>query len=56
MVWLFERTVEFAAWVAMIVAWVSAVVAAVWLVLSLWLGRRNVEGQRRGDAVQAPPA
>ncbi len=36
MVWLFERTVEFAAWVAMIVAWVSAVVAAVWLVR--WFG------------------
>lgn len=32
MLWLFERTVEFAAWVAMIAAWLSAVLAAVWLV------------------------
>jgi hypothetical protein len=36
MQWLFERTVEIAAWVAMIVAWVSAVLAAVWLVR--WFG------------------
>jgi hypothetical protein len=32
MAWLFERTTEFAAWVALIVAWVSAVLALVWLV------------------------
>lgn len=38
------------------IAFTAAPLAAVWLVLSLWLGRRYVEGQRRGDAVQAPPA
>ena len=32
MQWLFERTIEIAAWVAMIVAWVMGVLAAVWLV------------------------
>lgn len=36
MQWLFERTIEIAAWVAMIVAWISAVLAAVWLVR--WFG------------------
>jgi O-antigen/teichoic acid export membrane protein len=36
MLWLFERTVEFAAWVAMIVAWIAAVTAAIWLVR--WFG------------------
>jgi hypothetical protein len=36
MQWLFERTIEIAAWVAMIVAWISAVLAAVWLVQ--WFG------------------
>lgn len=34
--WLFERTIEIAAWVAMILAWVLAVLAAVWLVR--WFG------------------
>lgn len=29
--WFFERTVECAAWVAMIVAWASAGLAAYWL-------------------------
>ena len=37
------------------IALTAAPLAAVWLVLSLWLGRRYVEGQRRGDAVHAPP-
>jgi hypothetical protein len=36
MAWLFERTIEIAAWVAMIVAWVSAVLAVKWLVQ--WFG------------------
>ena len=30
--WLFERTIELAAWAAMIAAWVSAVIAVWWLV------------------------
>jgi hypothetical protein len=30
MAWLFERTIECAAWVAMIVAWVSAVLGVYW--------------------------
>lgn len=34
--WLFERTIEIAAWVAMIVAWVSAVLAGMWL--AQWFG------------------
>lgn len=38
------------------IAFTAAPLAAVWLVLSLWLGRRYVEGQRRGVAVHAPPA
>lgn len=36
MQWLFERTIEIAAWVAMIVAWVLAVLSAIWLVR--WFG------------------
>jgi hypothetical protein len=36
MAWLFERTIELAAWVAMIVAWVCAVLAAIWIVR--WFG------------------
>ena len=36
MTWLFERTIEFAAWVAMIVAWISAVVMVRFLLL--WFG------------------
>ena len=36
MTWLFERTTEFAAWVALVVSWVSAILALVWLVK--WAG------------------
>jgi hypothetical protein len=36
MTWLFERTIELAAWVAMVVAWVAAVLAAIWIVR--WFG------------------
>jgi len=36
MAWLFERTVEFAAWVAMVVAWISAVICVMWLIR--WFG------------------
>jgi len=36
MAWLFERTIEVAAWIAMIAAWVSAGFAATWLVR--WFG------------------
>jgi AAA family ATP:ADP antiporter len=38
------------------IALTAAPLAAVWLVLSLWLGRRYVEGQRQGNAVHTPPA
>ena len=38
--WLFERTIEIAAWVAMIVGWISAVLAAIWLVR--WFGTIGV--------------
>jgi hypothetical protein len=41
MQWLFERTIEIAAWVAMLVAWVAAVLAAVWLVK--WFGTINTD-------------
>jgi amino acid transporter len=41
MQWLFERTIEIAAWVAMIVAWISAVLAAVWLIR--WFGTLNTD-------------
>jgi hypothetical protein len=36
MAWLFERTIEVAAWIAMIAAWVSAGFAVTWLVR--WFG------------------
>lgn len=36
MAWLFERTVECAAWVAMIVAWASFALAVYWFVR--WCG------------------
>jgi len=36
MAWLFERTIEVAAWIAMILAWVSAGLAVMWLVK--WCG------------------
>lgn len=38
------------------IALTAAPLAALWLVLSLWLGRRYVEGQRHGSAVQATSA
>lgn len=41
MSWLFERTVECAAWVAMIVAWVSAALAVWWLMR--WCGTLQTE-------------
>ncbi len=41
MAWFFERTVECAAWVAMIVAWVSLGLAVVWLVR--WCGTLQTE-------------
>ena len=33
MAWLFERTIEYAAWILMIVSWVSAVLMVRWLLL-----------------------
>ena len=36
MTWLFERTIELAAWVALTVAWIAAVLAAIWIVK--WFG------------------
>jgi hypothetical protein len=48
MLWLFERTIEIAAWVAMIVGWVAAVLAAVWLVR--WFGTIGTDpSDRWGD-------
>jgi hypothetical protein len=41
MTWLFERTIECAAWVAMIVAWVAAVITVYWLVQ--WFGTLRTE-------------
>lgn len=35
MAWLFERTVEVAAWVAFVAAWVSVVLAIYWFYLFL---------------------
>jgi hypothetical protein len=45
--WLFERTIEIAAWVALIMAWVSAVLTAVWLVR--WCGTLGYDAQPWGD-------
>jgi hypothetical protein len=36
MAWLFERTIEVAAWVAMIAAWIAAVLMVKWFVQ--WVG------------------
>lgn len=41
MAWLFERTVEVAAWMAMIVAWVSGGLAVYWIVQ--WFGTLQTE-------------
>lgn len=41
MAWLFERTVELAAWIAMIVAWISFGLAIYWLVR--WCGTLQSE-------------
>jgi len=41
MAWLFERTIEVAAWIAMVVAWVSAGLAVFWLVK--WCGTLQLD-------------
>ena len=41
MAWLFERTVECAAWMAMLVSWASAALAVVWFVQ--WCGTLQTE-------------
>lgn len=41
MAWLFERTVEAAAWVAMLVAWASLGLAIYWL--AQWFGSLKTE-------------
>jgi hypothetical protein len=41
MAWLFERTIEVAAWLAMIVAWVSAGLAVFWFVK--WCGTLQLD-------------
>jgi O-antigen/teichoic acid export membrane protein len=53
MAWLFERTIELAAWVAMIVAWVSAVLAAIWIVR--WFGslKTGAENELLWDSARA---
>lgn len=54
MAWLFERTIELAAWVAMIVAWVSAVLMVWWFVR--WCGTLQTEpdyGLLRSSATAA---
>lgn len=42
MSWLFERTIELAAWVAMIVAWISAGLM-IWRFVD-WVGTLRTEG------------
>lgn len=39
--WLFERTIELAAWASMIAAWISAVYMVWWLVD--WIGTLRTE-------------
>jgi O-antigen/teichoic acid export membrane protein len=53
MAWLFERTIELAAWVAMIVAWVSAVLAGIWIVR--WFGtlKTGAENELLWDSARA---
>lgn len=41
MAWIFERTVEVAAWVALIVAWTSLAMAVYWTYL--WIGTLRSE-------------
>lgn len=53
MAWLFERTIELAAWVSMIVAWVCAVLAAIWIVR--WFGtlKTGAENELLWDSARA---
>ncbi|MCI0493053.1 MAG: hypothetical protein L0Z07_08965 [Planctomycetes bacterium] len=39
--WLFERTIELAAWAALIAAWISAVLSVWWLVD--WVGTLRIQ-------------
>jgi len=56
MTWLFERTTEFAAWVALIVSWVCAILALVWLVK--WAGtlRADVDWDLLWQSAEAATA
>ena len=56
MAWLFERTVECAAWVAMIVAWASAAIAVAYFVR--WCGTLQTEPDHQliRDAAKAAGA
>ena len=53
MAWLFERTIELAAWVAMIVAWVSAVLAAIWIVRWFSTLKTGAENELLWDSARA---
>ncbi|MEM6799690.1 MAG: hypothetical protein AAF589_09265 [Planctomycetota bacterium] len=56
MAWLFERTVEVAAWVAMFVAWASLALAIYWFVQ--WCGsfKTTPDYQMLRDATKAAGA
>ncbi len=56
MAWLFERTVEAAAWVAMIVAWASLGLAIYWTYEFLWTWRLGPEYDLLRDAAKAAGA
>ncbi|TWU00156.1 hypothetical protein Pla108_11010 [Botrimarina colliarenosi] len=56
MAWLFERTVEAAAWVALLVAWISLGLAIYWFYLFVWDWRLGPEYELLRDAGKAAAA
>lgn len=56
MAWLFERTVEAAAWVAMIVAWISLGLAIYWFYLFVATWRSDADFTLLRDAAKAAGA
>lgn len=56
MVWLFERTVESAAWVALVVAWASLALAVYWLYLFIATASSAPDYELLRDAAKAAGA
>lgn len=56
MAWLFERTIEAAAWVAMIVAWASLGLALYWFYLFIATANADPDYNLLRDAAKAAGA